>query len=62
MGENSGDKDTYCWRKDCQNCMASNSIHIPKGVKVEDHLLNTVKGRDTCHNCGCHIIEHMVKE
>lgn len=52
-------KKTYCIQRDCQNCSVSNYVHVPKGVKIKDHLLNTVKGNNICTNCGCFVIEFM---
>lgn len=49
----------YTIERGCQNCGESNSIHIPKGIKIKDHLVNTVKENQICHVCGCYVIEYM---
>ncbi len=52
-------KETYNFYKECQNCNANNLIHIPKGIKINDHLLNTVKENQICIECGCYVIQYM---
>ncbi len=55
------DSERYEVSKDCQNCGRPNTISIPRGVKINDYMLNIVKKNEICYHCGCFVIEFMEK-